>query len=326
MSEAAHAPVVDLSVVVLAWNQLEVTKRCVDSIRANTDVEYELIIVDNGSNEEAATWLEEAADTHVRHDTNLGFSPGMNAGLHVARGAAIAFVNNDTTLPPGWASSLLETLGPTKVGIALPAVTAAGNPFAVRTQAGSDRIRVPPFRYLPSGVVYVMRSDVVRSLGAWGEEYEIASREDLDLLFKTWVNGMDVVLDERVLVDHVSGATAVAELDDRDEVWKRNRDVFTAKWTSADSDSIPYIGAVDRAQYDTLLEEARTTAAWMERLFAAEDRIEEWKAEVRSQKQRAGTAERRAEAAETRPTPLSDLVYRIERRLRGPKSPERPSD
>ncbi len=314
MSEAAHAPV-DLSVVVLAWNQLEVTKRCVDSIRANTDVEYELVIVDNGSNQEAATWLEQAADTHVRHDTNLGFSPGMNAGLHVARGAAIAFVNNDTTLPPGWASSLLETLGPTKVGIALPAVTAAGNPFAVRTEAGSDRIRVPPFRYLPSGVVYVMRSDVVRALGAWGEEYEIASREDLDLLFKTWVNGMDVVLDERVLVDHVSGATAVAELKDRDVVWKRNRDVFTAKWTAADSDSIPYIGAVDRAQYDTLLEEARTAAAWMERLFAAEDRIEEWKAEVRSQKQRAGTAERRAESAESRPTPLSDLVYRIERRL-----------
>ena len=64
----------------------------------------------------------------------------------------------------------------------------------------------------------------------------------------------------------------------------------------------------------------------MERLFAAEDRIEEWKAEVRSQKQRAGTAERRAEAAETRPTPLSDLVYRIERRLRRPKPPAQPSD
>jgi hypothetical protein len=102
--------------------------------------------------------------------------------------------------------------------------------------------------------------------------------------------------------------------------------VFTAKWTAADPDAIPYIGAVERVQYDALLEEARTAAAWMERLFAAEDRIEEWKAEVRAQKQRAGTAERRAEAAESRPTPLSDLVYRVERRLWGPRSPSPPAD
>jgi GT2 family glycosyltransferase len=305
----------DLSIVVLAWNQLELTRRCVASIRDHTDVGYELIIVDNGSEMETAAWAEAAADTAVLHATNLGFSKGMNAGLHAAQGSAIAFVNNDTTLPAGWASSLLETLEPGRVGIALPAVTVAGNPFAVRTEAGSDRVQVPRFRHLPSGVVYLMETDVVGALGGWGEEYEIASREDLDLLFKTWVNGLDVVLDERVLVDHVGQATATAQLDDRDELWKRNRDVFTAKWTAADPDAIPYIGAVERVQYDALLEEARTAAAWMERLFAAEDRIEEWKAEVRSQKRRAGTAERRAEAAESKPTPLSDLVYRVERRF-----------
>jgi GT2 family glycosyltransferase len=316
----------DLSIVVLAWNQLELTRRCVASIRDHTDAAYELIIVDNGSEVEAAAWAEAAADTAVLHATNLGFSKGMNAGLQAAQGSAIAFVNNDTTFPEGWASSLLETLEQEHVGIALPAVTAAGNPFAVRTEAGPERVQVPRFRHLPSGVVYVMDTDVVRALGGWGEEYEIASREDLDLLFKTWVNGLEVVLDERVLVDHVGQATAAAQLDDRDELWKRNRDVFTAKWTAADPGDIPYLGVVDWARFDALLEEARTTAAWMERLFAAEDRIEEWKAEVRSQKQRAGTAERKAEAAESKPTPLSDLVYRVERRLWGPSSPSPPAE
>ena len=316
----------DLSIVVLAWNQLELTRRCVASIRDHTDVAYELIIVDNGSEVEAAAWADAAADTAVLHATNLGFSKGMNAGLHAAQGSAIAFVNNDTTLPAGWGSRLLETLEPKHVGIALPAVTAAGNPFAVRTEAGSERVQVPRFRHLPSGVVYVMDTNVVRALGGWGEEYEIASREDLDLLFKTWVNGLDVVLDERVLVNHISQATAAAQLDDRDELWKRNRDVFTAKWTAADPDTIPFIGAVAQARFEGLLDEARTAAAWMERLFAAEDRIEKWKAEVRSQKRRVVTAERRAEAAESKPTPLSDLVYRVERRLRRPKSPERSSD
>ena len=103
-----------------------------------------------------------------------------------------------------------------------------------------------------------MRTGVMRDLGGWGEEYEIASREDLDLLFKTWVNGLGVVLDERVLVEHVSQATAASQLEDRDELWKRNRDVFTAKWTAADPDTIPHIGAVDRAHFDALLEEAES--------------------------------------------------------------------
>ncbi len=46
----------ELSVVVLAWNNLLYTQQFVDSVRRHTDVGYELVIVDNGSDWEAANY------------------------------------------------------------------------------------------------------------------------------------------------------------------------------------------------------------------------------------------------------------------------------
>ena len=40
-----------------------------------------------------------------------------------------------------------------------------------------------------------MPGDIVQQVeAAWGEEYEIASGEDVDLAFKAWVNDLDIVV------------------------------------------------------------------------------------------------------------------------------------
>ena len=151
------SPAIVLSVVVLVWDELELTRRCVESIRAHTDVGYELIVVDNGSAPDAAAYVADAADISVRHESNAGFAAGMNAGLEVANGRFVAFVNNDTELPASWASTLLDAFDRIPdAGIVLPAVTAAGNEYSIRDAPGDRIIRIPPFTEIPSGVVYVM--------------------------------------------------------------------------------------------------------------------------------------------------------------------------
>ena len=69
----------------------------------------------------------------------------------------------------------------------------------------------------------------MRRLGAWGEEYEIASGEDVDLCFKVWVNDFDIVYDQRVLVPHI-GKGSASRLDDWQALWARNRGRFLEKW------------------------------------------------------------------------------------------------
>ena len=259
-----------LSIVVLAWDNLDYTQRFVESVRRFTDVSYELIVVDNGSEQRAASYAAAAADTAILNDRNLGFAHGMNQGLAVARGKHVAFCNNDTVLPRRWASMLLETAEthPT-AGIVVPALTAARGAVTVRSEPGDVVEALPPFSAPPGAVVYVMRTDLVRQLGAWDEGYEIASGEDLDLAFAVWVNDLDIVYDQRVLVDHV-GKRSASRLEDWGSLWERNRRRFFAKW--AGDGAVPRLAGCDVGRFTRNRATARAAAGWMERYFTARDR------------------------------------------------------
>ena len=51
-----------LSIVTLSWDNQPYTEAFVKSIRENTTLPYELIIVDNGSAPETQRWVQEVAD------------------------------------------------------------------------------------------------------------------------------------------------------------------------------------------------------------------------------------------------------------------------
>jgi GT2 family glycosyltransferase len=262
----------ELSVVVPAWDNLRYTQGFVESVRRHTDVPYELIIVDNGSHWEAAHYARAAADHVVLNDTNLGFARGMNQGLAAAKAPFVAFCNNDTVLPEGWASSLLDTARRhPRAGIVVPALTAARNGATVRTEPGTDVEVLPPFSAPPAAVVYLARADVVRELGAWGEEYEIASGEDVDLCFKVWVNELDIVYDQRVLVAHV-GKGSASMLPNWRALWAKNRRRFLDKWMH-DAD-VPRLADCPPERFERNRATARGVAQWMERYFVTRDRLE----------------------------------------------------
>jgi GT2 family glycosyltransferase len=196
----------------------------------------------------------------------------MNQGFAVARGSYVAFCNNDTVLPPCWAEQLLETArNHPRAAVVVPAITAARNPVNVRHSPGDAIEALPPFSAPPAAVVYVMPADIVMQLGGWGEEYEIASGEDVDLCFKAWVNDLDVVYDQRVLVQHVSKASA-SLLDDWKGVWARNRRRFLDKWTG--DGGVPRIESCDPERFRRNRETARAVAEWMSRYFALRDHEE----------------------------------------------------
>jgi GT2 family glycosyltransferase len=182
----------------------------------------------------------------------------------------VAFCNNDTIVPEGWAARLIETAERyPSAAIVVPALTAARNEATVRTEPG-DKIEVlDPFSAPPAAVVYVARADVVNALGAWGEEFEIASGEDVDLCFKVWVNDLDIVYDQRVLVDHI-GKGSASRLDDWQALWARNRQRFLDKWSG--DDAVPRLPSVEPERFARNRAIARATAGWMQRYFTTRDR------------------------------------------------------
>lgn len=87
-----------VSVVIPAYNSAEYIGEALDSVMAQTFVDYEIIVVNDGSPDTAE--LEEALAPHMRviryiKDKNKGPSAARNTAIRVARGEYVAFLDSD---------------------------------------------------------------------------------------------------------------------------------------------------------------------------------------------------------------------------------------
>lgn len=106
--ERAVAPAV--SVVIVTWNGLALTRRALDSLYATTrGEELQVIVVDNGSEDGTAAALgEEYPQVEVLAlDRNHGFAVANNRALALARAPLVLLLNNDATVRPGAVAALL---------------------------------------------------------------------------------------------------------------------------------------------------------------------------------------------------------------------------
>ncbi len=83
-----------LSVIILNYNTKDLTLKCVESVIKNTkNLDYEIILVDNGSLEN----FPKSSDYRlVTNKTNLGFAGGNNSARKFAKGEYVLFLNSDT--------------------------------------------------------------------------------------------------------------------------------------------------------------------------------------------------------------------------------------
>lgn len=88
-----------LSIIVPVYRVSGTLRRCVDSIVSQTFKDWELILVDDGSPDDCGTICDEYAgkDDRIRviHKANGGLSDARNAGLKVAQGEFVTFVDSD---------------------------------------------------------------------------------------------------------------------------------------------------------------------------------------------------------------------------------------
>jgi GT2 family glycosyltransferase len=99
-----------LSVIVLNWNGKHLLKECLDSLLSQTYRNFEIVLVDNGSEDGSVRFLEDnygGRITLVRSERNLGFAAGNNLGIKHSKGKFIALLNNDTSADSHWLESLI---------------------------------------------------------------------------------------------------------------------------------------------------------------------------------------------------------------------------
>lgn len=93
-----------LSIIVPVYKVESYLRRCVDSILAQTFTDFELILVDDGSPDGCPAICDEYAEKDSRvkviHKENGGLSDARNAGLDIAQGEYIGFVDSDDWIHP----------------------------------------------------------------------------------------------------------------------------------------------------------------------------------------------------------------------------------
>ena len=98
------------SVIILNWNGKKFLQECLDSLGAQTYRDFETILIDNGSKDNSAAFVQELYPwvRLVALPENTGFSGGNNRGLAECRGDYIVTLNNDTKVEPEFIAELVK--------------------------------------------------------------------------------------------------------------------------------------------------------------------------------------------------------------------------
>lgn len=240
------------SIVVLCYNALACTERCVSSLLASTTGPYELILVDNGSTDRTLEYLRDVAEEHehcrlIANSENLGYAAGNNLGLAATRGEYVVLVNNDVVVTRGWLDRLLDAADrDDKVGIVGPMTNNISGPqklaqvdydtrsldgleeFAAAVTASRAGVSQPYWRAV--GFCILIKRAVIDRIGGLDERFGRGNFEDDDFCLRALLAGFETRLVADCFVHHYGTQSFLAAGLDYETCLRENWEIFKAKW------------------------------------------------------------------------------------------------
>ena len=218
----------EISIITINYNGLKETCMLVDSLRRHVSVNYELIIVDNGSaiNEAEVLQLRYPETRCIRSEINRGFSGGNNIGIQAAKGKYLLFLNNDTFVTDDSLHFLCEKLdSKPEIGGVSPKIKFAFSPqhiqFAGYTPLSTITLRnnligfdekdrgqynsSTPTPYL-HGAAMMVKKEIIEQVGLMPEIYFLYY-EELDWCTQMTDKGYELWYEPRATVFHQESRT-----------------------------------------------------------------------------------------------------------------------
>ena len=218
------------SVIIPNLNGAGWLRDSIESIWNQTERDFELIVIDNGSTDEsldiAKSYEGRPNYTLICNDRNTGFSHAVNQGIAIARGEYVVLFNNDAFAEPQWLAELIRTAEqdpkifavsslmlryyePELADDAGDYVTLLG--FACKRGDGlrAARYTKPCRVFSACGGAALYRKSILEEIGVFDELF-FAYYEDVDLSWRANNFGYKNVYCPTARCRHICGATTGA--------------------------------------------------------------------------------------------------------------------
>jgi GT2 family glycosyltransferase len=209
-------PTVDISVIIVTFNSAACIAACVESMLAQADVAFEIIVVDNASADDTLARLTKLNCRVIPSAENLGFGRGNNLGFAKSSGRYIYLLNPDARLVGK--NSLAELCrrldANPRWGMAGTAIYAADGKTesAPATEYPGARHVRRDFSKLPGGIAWIMgasmivRRELYEKLGGFDPGFFLYS-EETDFCLRLRELGFEIGHVREIAVSHIGGAS-----------------------------------------------------------------------------------------------------------------------
>tara|TARA_B100001996_G_scaffold363399_1_gene331651 strand:+ start:1268 stop:2320 length:1053 start_codon:yes stop_codon:yes gene_type:complete len=217
-----------ISIIIPHWNGIEVLSECLSSLKKSTFKSFEIIIVDNASEDGSQLWIKENHPDIIllENNKNYGYAGGCNRGADIAKGKYLLFLNNDTVLNSDWLQPLFDKInGDDNIAAIQPKILnyyendvfdyagGAGGymdlfcyPFARGRIFFDQEIDTGQYNkaqkcFWASGTALMLRKELFNKAGKFDEIF-FAHMEEIDLCWKFQSMGYDVWSEPKSIVYH----------------------------------------------------------------------------------------------------------------------------
>jgi GT2 family glycosyltransferase/glycosyltransferase involved in cell wall biosynthesis len=240
-----------VSVIVVTYNNLELTKACLESLDEHTNHKnLEIIVVDNASADGSPAFLKEWVANGpnrklILNDDNRGFAAGNNQGLAIADGDFLVLLNNDTYVTPGWVRTLYRHMQRNpSIGILGPVTNNIGNEAKIQISYKSmDEMLIESGKYTRSRIGKVQglytaaffcvmfSRETYERIGPLDEAFGRGFFEDDDYCRRVEQLGLTINCAEDVFIHHhLSASFKKMRSAERQALFDQNKATYEAKW------------------------------------------------------------------------------------------------
>lgn len=227
-------PLIDI--IIVTKNQIEYTKKCIESIVANAPRPIHLILIENASDDGTVNYFKELQNKEIPgikisvifNRENVGYVCGVNQGLTISKAGYVVLSNNDIVVYPGAIEEMVR-IADSKPEIGL--VNPNSNEFGLekfeekilQKQAGAYRERCHA-----SGFFMLIKRAVINAIGIYDSVFSPGYFEEMDYSERAKHAGFIPVIANAAYVYHFGSRSFTPSL--KKPAWDKNRAIFIEKW------------------------------------------------------------------------------------------------